>query len=273
MSDKSLTSENKIKKPIKLPPIKIPPKNKKHNRNVFNSFFPEPHRTNKLIKINLICEAKNNELKLRDELKIYKEVLHVFVNLQEGEKLGKEQKLEENKPKISERIKPPLIDEIKSSSSDDINSEILENNFKKKYYKQQPYHGLWITRWWYSEGREKTIEYLDEDFAKFMNYLDRIIENTNNDPTGIFVSLINNIREFTNSIITGLYNLKQTYSEYVKMVAKVDSIILTLLDFKEKTDIYLGKHNQNIRLTIKSKSRPIKTSVPVIYDNVPSNSV
>jgi len=117
-----------------------------------------------------------------------------------------------------------------------------------------------------------TSKQLDKNFLKFMIYLDRIIDNLNTDQSGVFVLLVNNIREFINSIIPGLYNLKRTYSEYVKMVAKVDSIILTLLDFKEKTDNYLSKHKQNVRLTVKSKS--IQISVPSeIYDNMPSNSV
>ena len=228
-----------IPKHPRSPPLPIP-KSKRRNRNVYNSFFPEPRRTNKLIKMDLI-QIKKNKIILKKELEIYKKELEIFTNLQNGEKLGKEQKLEQSDG--------------------------------KKYYKQLPYNGLWLSRWWYSEGRDKTIDYLDEDFSKFMNYLDRIIDYLNTDLSGVFVLLVNNIREFINSIITGLYNLKQTYSEYVKMVAKVDSIILTLLDFKEKTDDYLSKHKQNVRLTIKSKSKPIPTNVPEIYNNMPSNSV
>ena len=286
MSDKST-----IQNPPRSPPISIPPKSRKYRRNVSNSFFPEPRRTNKLIKMDLIQKAKNNKIILKKELEIYKKDLNIFTNLKNGEKLGKVLKSEENiKPKTPENIKPKTPENIKPKPTEPkplehkhiehkpIEPKTLEHNppensLKKKYYKQIPYSGLWLSRWWYSEGRDKTIEYLDEDFLKFMNYLDRIIDNLNTDQSGVFVLLVNNIREFINSIIPGLYNLKRTYSEYVKMVAKVDSIILTLLDFKEKTDNYLSKHKQNVRLTVKSKSRLIKTNVPEIYDNMPSNSV
>lgn len=251
-----MSGKSTIRKPPRSPPISIPPKSRRNKRNLYNSFFPEPRRTNKLIQIDLIQKAKNNKIILKKELEIYKKDLNIFTNLKNGEKLGKVLKSEENnEPNPLENIKhkPP------------------EGSLKKKYYKQIPYSGLWLSRWWYSEGRDKTIEYLDEDFLKFMNYLDRIIDNLNTDQSGVFVLLVNNIREFINSIIPGLYNLKQTYSEYIKMVAKVDSIILTLLDFKEKTDSYLSKHKQNVRLTVKSKS--IKISVPEIYEDMPSNSV
>jgi len=298
MSDKST-----IQNPPRSPPISIPPKSRKYRRNVRNSFFPEPRRTNKLIKMDLIQKAKNNKIILKKELEIYKKDLNIFTNLKNGEKLGKVLKSEENiKPKTPENIKPNPLEhkpiehkpiepkslepkpiepkplehkplEHKSLEPKPLEHNPPENSLKKKYYKQIPYSGLWLSRWWYSEGRDKTIEYLDEDFLKFMNYLDRIIDNLNTDQSGVFVLLVNNIREFINSIIPGLYNLKRTYSEYVKMVAKVDSIILTLLDFKEKTDNYLSKHKQNVRLTVKSKSRLIKTNVPEIYDNMPSNSV
>ena len=285
MSDKST-----IRKPPRSPPISIPPKSRRNKRNLYNSFFPEPRRTNKLIQMDLIQKAKNNKIILKKELEIYKKDLNIFTNLKNGEKLGKVLKLEENiepnplehKPLENIKHKPlepnplepnPLEpNPLEPNPIENIKPKPPENSLKKKYYKQIPYSGLWLSRWWYSEGRDKTIEYLDEDFLKFMNYLDRIIDNLNTDQSGVFVLLVNNIREFINSIIPGLYNLKRTYSEYVKMVAKVDSIILTLLDFKEKTDNYLSKHKQNVRLTVKSKS--IQISVPSeIYDNMPSNSV
>ena len=132
---------------------------------------------------------------------------------------------------------------------------------------------MWITRWWYSESRGKTIEYLDEDFTNFMNYLDRILNNISCDPKGLYISLIKAIREFINDIIPGLYNLKQTYSDSVKMVAKVDSIILTLLDFKEKTDDYLTQKKQNVRLTVKSRKIPVEVVRNTSYDDMPSNSI
>lgn len=249
MSEKKTSSKMVI--PPKSPPIPI--------RSVRNSFFPEPRTFTRMDMKHKFTETHKN---LRNEFEIYKKELAIFTELKVGEKLGKE----------------VVINEKISSETDiDLNENVKETDKieKKIYYKQEPYTGMWISRWWYSEGREKTIEYLDEDFTKFMKYLDKILSNIDCDPTGLYVILVNNIREFINLIIQGLYNLKKTYPEFVKMVAKVDSIILTLLDFKEKTDGYLERKKQNVRLTVKSKKIPVyaKTSIPSEYDGYPSNSV
>tara|TARA_B100001063_G_C16732120_1_gene539904 strand:- start:520 stop:1311 length:792 start_codon:yes stop_codon:yes gene_type:complete len=260
-------SQINLSKPPRSPPMNIPPK----QRSVYNSFFPEPSMSaNVVTKLDIIRNNKIKFTELKDELDIYKKELIIFKNLKRGEKLGKEvisQNIEEKEKKEREEQQEQQEEQQeKPSESEHIKQEI------KTYYKQEPYRGMWLTRWWYSESREKTIEYLDEDFTKFMNYLDRIINNLNCDPTGIYVQLVKDIREFINDIIPGLYNLKQTYPNTVKVVAKVDSIILTLLDFKEKTDDYLARKNQNVRLTV--KSRPVSIEpIGAKYNDMPSNSV
>ena len=40
-------------------------------------------------------------------------------------------------------------------------------------------------------------------------------------------------------------------SDTKKMIAKVDSIILTLIDFKDKTDDYVKQKNKGIKLLIR----------------------
>ena len=47
-----------------------------------------------------------------------------------------------------------------------------------------------------------------------------------------YKKLSSKIKKLINRIIPGLYNLKKTYSDEKKIVAKVDSIILILIDFK-----------------------------------------
>ena len=89
-------------------------------------------------------------------------------------------------------------------------------------------------RYWYSENRNNTWIYLDEDFTEFVKYLDRILLKVN--LNNFYKNCILRLLKFINEIIEGLYNLKQTYIDTKKMVAKVDSIILTLLDFKEKVN-------------------------------------
>ena len=251
MSEKKTSS--RMVMPPKSPPIPI--------RSVHNSFFPEPRAFTRMDMRHKFTETYKD---LKKEFEIYKEELAIFKELKVGEKLGK---AELNNEKISAENNNKI--ETNKTVEENVNEEI------KKYYKQEPYRGMWISRWWYSEGREKTITYLDEDFTKFMKYLDKILSNIECDPTGLYVRLVNEIREFINLIIQGLYNLKKTYPEFVKMVAKVDSIILTLLDFKEKTDGYLERKKQNVRLTVKSKKIPVyaKKSMPSEYDGYPSNSI
>jgi hypothetical protein len=48
--------------------------------------------------------------------------------------------------------------------------------------------------------------------------------------------------------------LKKTYPDTKEMIAKVDSIILTLIDFKDKTDDYIKQKNKGIKLLIKKKA-------------------
>ena len=253
-------SQEQLNKPPNSPPMAIPPR----KRSVFNSFFPEPRRKNIVTRLNFVKGNKLEFTTLKQELKNYTENLHIFTELQKGEKLGKQEIIKIIK-KDNEKLKQ------NNDKLDDTNTDEKEI-IVKKYYKQTPHRGMWLSRWWYSESREKTINYLDEDFTKLMNYLDRILNNLKCDPTGIYVNLVNQIREFIDKIIPGLYNLKQTYPSVIKLVAKVDSIILTLLDFKEKTDNYLERKQQNVRLTVKSKKIPIYVEKSE-YNDMPPNSV
>jgi len=52
-----------------------------------------------------------------------------------------------------------------------------------------------------------------------------------------------NLKDLANSLMAGLYTLKKTYPTEVKLICKIDSIILSLIDFKtsigEKLEIQL----------------------------------
>ena len=76
-----------------------------------------------------------------------------------------------------------------------------------------------------------------------MKFLDEMIDKSSVDPFCNYVKITKDTRDFINNILPGLNNLKKTYNDCVEMVAKVDSIILTLLDFKEKTNESV-KHKQ-----------------------------
>ena len=92
-----------------------------------------------------------------------------------------------------------------------------------------------LSRWFYRENREWTFKYLDEDFTNFMKLLDKIIQKYNLKHTKSMEKFISKITAFIDNIMTGLYNLKKTYPESSNLVAKIDSIIVTLIDFKDTT--------------------------------------
>ncbi len=92
----------------------------------------------------------------------------------------------------------------------------------------------YLIRYYYSENRNNTINYLDEDFNDFTNYLDRILKNYKNDRHRAYNAFVTKNTDFINELIPGLYNLKKTYPDSTEITAKIDSIILTLFDFKTK---------------------------------------
>ena len=139
-----------------------------------------------------------------------KKALEIFKELKEGEKLGKQKE---------------------------------NDNFV--YYKVSQYRGMFISRWFYGESRYKTIEYLDTDFSNFMKFLDNLIKKFEVDPFCVCMKLAKEAKEFVDEILPGLYSLKKTYPETIEIVAKVDSIILTLIDFKDKADDLITQKEKN----------------------------
>ena len=106
---------------------------------------------------------------------------------------------------------------------------------KKKYYLFQS--GLTQKAWrlWYGENREWTFKYLDEDFTEFMRFLDKVITQKAQSKSMGMKLLISDLTKFIDNLMPGLYNLKKTYPNEKELVAKIDSIIVTLIDFKDKT--------------------------------------
>ena len=95
-----------------------------------------------------------------------------------------------------------------------------------------------LSRWWYSENREKTKKYITEDFSEFVKYLNEIKNMYSYYSVNIYYkNLLKKIHKFINKITPGLYNLKKTYKDNKEIKAQVDSIILTMLDFKNETEI------------------------------------
>ena len=107
--------------------------------------------------------------------------------------------------------------------------------YNDKYYIQQASMFQKFQRWWSNENRIKTYNNLDKDFTNFFKLCDTIKDNNFfNKQTK------NDVVELVKGIIPGLYKLKTTYnncepgSDGEKLSIKIDSIILTLIDFKDE---------------------------------------
>ena len=101
-------------------------------------------------------------------------------------------------------------------------------------------------RWWHGEDRNKTIDYLDSEFTDFAKFLDKVLFNMKQHNVLKYFSLALEVSRFINDILPGLYSLKETYEDYEKMKTKVDSIITTLIDYKDQVELYKNQ-NKNKR--------------------------
>ena len=118
----------------------------------------------------------------------------------------------------------------------------------------------YIRRIWWQQDRYKTDKILEDEFNKFVIFLDnysdclseikglaQLNENYN--------LLLRRIVTLINQLIIGLYALKQTYSDFKPIKCRIDSIILTLIDFKIKTKKYLNVDTYpNVALRIRTIS-------------------
>ena len=142
-------------------------------------------------------------LDLQASFEEHQEKLNVFLDLEEGEKIGKDK--DEN------------------------------------YYKFSNGYAQQAMRYWYDENREKTINYLDKDLGEYMSFLDNLMDKIENDILGVYKKFGIKVKEYNSDLIKGLYVLKETYNnqrfttaDKTNVVAKIDSIILTLIDFKDR---------------------------------------
>ena len=106
-------------------------------------------------------------------------------------------------------------------------------------------------RWWAGEDRNKTINYLDEEFKNFAVYLDKVLYNMKEYNLLKYYTLALDVSRFINELLPGLYSLKETYTDFEEMKLKVDSIITTLIDYKDQVELY-KKQNRNRRQLVSS---------------------
>lgn len=140
----------------------------------------------------------DNNKKQTVDLNMFKNMFDDIKNIQEGDKIGK---------------------------------------YNDRYYIQYASVFQKFHRWWANENRVKTFNNLNDDFTRFFKLCD-IIKSNNlfNKQTK------NDLVELVKGVIPGLYNLKTTYkksekgSDGEKLSVKIDSIILTLIDFKNEVN-------------------------------------
>lgn len=102
--------------------------------------------------------------------------------------------------------------------------------------------GQYVSRWWYEQDRKKCNVILEQEFDLFVAFLDDVSQNLADTKINEFYILAQNCITFINKIITGLYSLKETYTDDNDMENRIDAIILTLIDFKNKTQRYDSYH-------------------------------
>ena len=192
-------------------------------------------------------ETEKKEQKQETEKKEQKQELEKKEQKQELEKKEQETEQKETEQKETKETEQELEKELEQELEKELEKKEQELEKKEQELKQKRKKKLMIkgeyciynnnmyqklSRWWYNENREKTFGYLDKDFTKFVKYLDLIKIEVQSFNSIYYKKLSNNIKKLINRIIPGLYNLKKTYSDEKKIVAKVDSIILILIDFK-----------------------------------------
>ena len=146
-----------------------------------------------------------------EKLKFYNRKFDIILNIQFGEKLGKEGD----------------------------NYYIFQNG----YFQQ-------MTRWWYSENRYKTYDYIEQDLDDFTKYLEKYYTDillseefkiVNINHKGLFLKIANfnsELCEFIKKMVVGIYTLKRTYTYAIENsygnqdCDKKAQEIVTLIDYK-----------------------------------------
>jgi hypothetical protein len=111
------------------------------------------------------------------------------------------------------------------------------------YYIDKNAWGQFLKRQLYKQSRSKTSEDLKKDFQALMKVFDNYLDYIKKGQKGLLMILLQDyshitveMTEFIVKIVKGLYNLKQTYPENEDIVARIDSIILTLCESKERLE-------------------------------------
>ena len=112
------------------------------------------------------------------------------------------------------------------------NEKIMENKSKGVLYVEPPGYFQIVKRWWYGEDRKTTFHYLDTYFIEFIRFLDSVLAFSQRNNEIKVVPLGHSICNYINTIIPGIHVLKATYPDYTQLHSKIDSIIITMIDYK-----------------------------------------
>ena len=122
--------------------------------------------------------------------------------------------------------------------------------------------GQYFRRVWYNQSREKTEKFLNVEFIAFIQFLDGYLAFLDDRVQYIvkviekgYHTLTEEICEFINNIIPGLYNLKKTYPDCKKLKCRIDSIIMTLVDFKDKVNANMALVVAPVSISILTQKR------------------
>lgn len=194
-----------------------------YEKNYSSPSSPYRKRTNTLGCLKDIHKNNDNfNLLIEDsieQLNNYTRKFNVILNIKFGEKIGKEN-----------------------------NSYYV---FQNGYFQQ-------MTRWWYSENRYKTYEYIQHDLDEFTKYLEKYyndillseeFKTINIHKKGLFIKLANfnnSLSEFIKKMVVGIYTLKRTYTQAVEcnnIFGTIDGDqkakdIVELIDFKISRMLY-----------------------------------
>ena len=206
-------------------------------------------------RLKIISKFKEKKL-IRDITNIKLYVQEVKEN-EENEENNKEDKEDEDKEDEDKEEKEEKEDKKDKEDKEDEDKEDKEDKEEKEDKKGGEKYDIYyifdigyfqkLSRWWYSENREKTKKYITEDFSKFVKYLNEVKNMYSYYSLNIYYkNLLKRIHSFINKITPGLYNLKKTYTDNKEIKAQVDSIILTMLDFKNETEIKEAKPSKSI---------------------------
>mgnify|MGYP003652055341 FL=1 len=153
---------------------------------------------------------------------------------------------------LNMKNKLQIINSLKSN--DKLGCDVSNN-----YYIDAYRWGQFISRRWFNQSREKTSIDLKRDFEVLMKIFDKYLEYINMKDKGLLIALLDgqqkltkDMLDFVTNIVKGLYNLKQSYPGKSEIKCRIDSIIITLCDFKDKLeelpDAFENRSNSILRL-------------------------